>query len=115
APIHEINLIRKSLSKIKGGRLGRFAANSSSVALYISDVNPGDLRSIASNPVLPEEVNPAKILDVVSRFDLMNQLPASVTRAIRNASTTTPTDPGCPEEPATLLLMDNSSAVGIAA
>jgi glycerate-2-kinase len=69
ATIREINLIRKSLSLIKGGGLGWLASNAKFVGLYISDVNPGDLRSIASNPLLPEEIATSS-LDIVSRFDL---------------------------------------------
>jgi hydroxypyruvate reductase len=57
AAIEDINTIRKSLSKIKGGGLGRAAESSKCIGLYISDVNPGDLRSIASNPLLPEKID----------------------------------------------------------
>lgn len=113
AAIDEINVIRKSLSKIKGGRLGRLAENSKCIALYISDVNPGDLRSIASNPLLPEKVDARKLFDVVTRFNLMDELPASVTSLIRQAEPVSLADRGSVAEvqPATLLLLDNSSAV----
>jgi glycerate 2-kinase len=113
AAIDEINVIRKTLSKIKGGRLGRLAGNSKCVALYVSDVNPGDLRSIASNPLLPEKVDATKVLDVVTRFNLMDELPASVTSRIRQEELVGLADrENVAELPsATMLLLDNSSAV----
>ena len=116
AAIDEINVIRKSLSNIKGGRLGRLANNSKCIALYISDVNPGDLRSIASNPLLAERVDVGKVLDVVNRFNLVDQLPASVTSLIREGESVSSADrDSAAVQPATMLLLDNSSAVRAAA
>jgi len=83
ATIRDINIIRKSLSRIKGGGLGWFARNSRCVGLYISDVNPGDLRSVASNPLLPEEIGEGDSLDVAERFNLMEKLPRSVVNVIQ--------------------------------
>jgi glycerate-2-kinase len=117
AAIEEINIIRKSLSRIKGGGLGRLAKRSKCVGLYISDVNPGDLRSIASNPILREEVDPERLLDVLNRFDLIDRLPASVTSVIRQGKPVGLSDneQAADPPPSTLLLLDNSSAVSAAA
>ena len=117
APIEEINVIRKTLSKIKGGRLGRLAANSRCAALYVSDVNPGDLPSIASNPLLPEEIDATRVLDIVNRFNLMDELPASVMSFLREQGIVGFADHENPREqqPAIELLLDNSSAVQAAA
>jgi glycerate 2-kinase len=113
AAIDEINAIRKGLSMIKGGGLGRLAGKSKCIALYISDVNPGDLRSIASNPLLPERFDAEKVFDVVTRFNLMDELPVSVTGLIRQLEPVSMADRGgkADSQPATLLLLDNSSAV----
>jgi glycerate 2-kinase len=117
ATIHEINIVRKSLSRIKGGRLGRLAQNSKCVGLYLSDVNPGDLRSIASNPLLPEEVGDEESLDIVNRLNLIDKLPDSVVSAIQQESFSRFSgdwsSAGSP--PITMLLLDNSNAIQAAA
>ncbi|HYL97441.1 MAG TPA: DUF4147 domain-containing protein, partial [Blastocatellia bacterium] len=84
APIREMNLVRKHMSAIKGGRLGQLLQGQECLALYISDVNSGDLLSIASNPLLPEESNTDEFYEVVKRYDLVNKFPAAVSNLIRN-------------------------------
>jgi glycerate 2-kinase len=117
ATIREINLIRKSLSRIKGGRLGWIARNSKCVGLYISDVNPGDLRSVASNPLLPEDIRTEDSLDVMTRFNLSDKLPSSVVRVIQQGSRSQVFGEwtGTGFQPVTMLLLDNSNAVQAAA
>ncbi len=116
ATIGEINIVRKSLSSIKGGRLGRLAQNSKCVGLYLSDVNPGDLRSIASNPLLSENIAREKSLDVVNRFDLIERLPNSVVSVIREESSWLSGDwSSAGSRPLAMLLLDNSNAIQAAA
>lgn len=117
ATIHEINIVRRSLSRIKGGRLGRLARNSKCVGLYLSDVNPGDLRSIASNPLLPEEARDEESLDVVSRFNLTDKLPDSVVSVIQQESFSRFSEDWSTAGswPITMLLLDNSNAIQAAA
>src|SRR5262245_48156153 len=86
ASIAEINLIRKFLSRIKGGRLGYLAKDCTSIALYLSDVNAGDLLSIASNPLLPEKLEATEVLDVIDMYDLMDRFPSSVADVIRKGA-----------------------------
>jgi len=112
ATIREINLVRKSLSAIKGGRLGWLARKSKCVGLYISDVNPGDLRSIASNPLLPEEDRSAESIAVVKEFNLAKALPRSVLNVIQSSPdsiSASAVESGF--RPITMLLLDNSNAV----
>jgi glycerate 2-kinase len=117
ATIREMNIVRKSLSRIKGGRLGRLAQNSKCVGLYLSDVNPGDLRSIASNPLLPEEVGDEESLDVVNRLNLMDKLPDSVVTVIQQESFYRFSGDWSTAESRSLttLLLDNSNAIQAAA
>jgi hydroxypyruvate reductase len=116
ATIHEINLVRKSLSRIKGGGLGWLARRSSSVGLYISDVNSGDLRSIASNPLLPETLDVDRCLEVINRFNLNDKLPNSVLSILRHPVERIASGWGNTEvSPATMLLLDNEAAVRTAA
>lgn len=117
ASIREINIVRKSLSLIKGGQLGRLARTSKCVGLYLSDVNPGDLHSIASNPLLPEGVEEEAVHEVVNRFKLVQSLPRSVMRALERLplnSVGNDKDGGV-TQPLAVVLLDNSHAIHAAA
>ena len=115
ASIREINIVRKGLSQIKGGQLGWLARNSKCVALYFSDVNRGDILSIASNPLLPEPAGAQEFFDVIDKFDLLNKFPRSVANAIslRNDLTLVPNS-GC-EDLVPHVVLDNSDAINEAA
>jgi len=113
AAIREINIVRKSFSLIKGGGLGVMAADSTKVGLFLSDVNRGDIRSIASNPLLPEETHPGELSEILDRYDLRSELPQSVLTAIEEYGSAGKKASG--SNPMTLLLADNSSAMTAAA
>jgi len=117
ASILEINTVRKSLSKIKGGRLGYLARESTRVGLYVSDVNPGDIRSIASNPLLSEVSAGEAFFDVMDKYKLMERLPSSVARTIgqENLFRSAGEEDAGDKTLLTALLMDNSDALQAAA
>jgi glycerate-2-kinase len=113
ANISEINTIRKYLSRTKGGRLGALAA-APSVAIYVSDVNPGDLYSIASNPLLEDEASLEDFFSVLEKYDLLPRLPKSIAARIERGQL--PELPkGVPGPLASLLLLDNGDALRAAA
>jgi len=78
ADIHEINAVRKHLSEVKGGRLGRFYAPARVVSVIISDVIGNDLDVIASGPTVPDRSTFRDALDVLERYGLWDELPSSV-------------------------------------
>ncbi len=53
--IHEMNVIRKRLSRIKGGRLAKRLGPRRVVCLAISDVPGDDPRAIGSGPLTPDD------------------------------------------------------------
>ena len=66
APIHELNCVRKHLSRVKGGRLA--AAARRSITLALSDVHgpvPDDPSVIGSGPTVPDETTFADALAIV--------------------------------------------------
>jgi hydroxypyruvate reductase len=65
ATIHEINTVRKHLSRIGGGRLARAAAPARVVTLAVSDVVGGALDVIASGPTVPDPTTYADALEVL--------------------------------------------------
>ena len=67
ATIQEINKVRKSLSKIKGGKLAKVIAPATSLNLVLSDVLGDDLHTIASGITVPEpgEKGPANLHNLI--------------------------------------------------
>ena len=69
ANIAQLNIVRKQLSRIKGGGLARACRAGRLIALIISDV-PGDpLDVIASGATVEDRSTPLQALDVLKQFD----------------------------------------------
>ena len=78
ATIQEINILRKHVSAVKGGRLAEHASPASQVTLFVSDV-PDDLPSlVASGPTMPDESSAADCRSIIERYGLMEQFPAAI-------------------------------------
>ncbi|MFC2050759.1 glycerate kinase [Chloroflexota bacterium] len=78
AEIHEINKVRKHLSKIKGGRLGEFYSPAEVVSLIISDVMGNDIDAIASGPTYPDYSTFQDAYNVLKKYDLTASVPEKV-------------------------------------
>ena len=76
--IHEINTIRKHISRIKGGRLAEAAFPGTLIALLLSDVTGDDLDVIASGPTVPDGSTFKDCMEIVDKYDLGEKLPPSV-------------------------------------
>lgn len=76
--IAEINIVRKHLSQVKGGRLGAFYAPAVVISLILSDVVGNDLATIASGPTTPDPSAFADAYDVLQRYNLLAPAPKSV-------------------------------------
>src|SRR6187455_162066 len=71
APIGEMNIVRKHLSRIKGGRLARAGQRAAEIAtLAISDVPHDDPSAIASGPTVPDPSTLADARALVARYKL---------------------------------------------
>ena len=72
APIGEMNIVRKHLSQIAGGRLGADAASRGArvLALMISDVTGDAPTDIASGPCAPDPSTYADALGVLARWNV---------------------------------------------
>ncbi len=75
APIDEMNVVRKHLSRIKGGQLAAAACPATLHALMISDVPGDDPAYIASGPTVGDSSTPADALAIIVRYGI--DLPAS--------------------------------------
>jgi len=83
AEIHEINTVRKHLSKTKGGRLGHFYSPATVVSLILSDVIGNDLDVIASGQTCPDSSTFSDAYNVLERYDLLSRAPKRVLDFIR--------------------------------
>ena len=84
ATIQEINAVRKHLSKIKGGRLGKFFSPTRVVSLIISDVIGNDLDTIASGPTVPDSTTFQDALAVLKNCDLLSKAPRRIVDYLEN-------------------------------
>lgn len=82
APIHEINVLRKHLSRVKGGRLARLAYPSTVISLILSDVIGDDLDSIASGPTVPDKSTFEECRSIVKKYGLGKKLHREVLKYI---------------------------------
>ncbi len=82
ATIHEINTIRKHLSRAKGGRLAQAAYPAPVVSLILSDVVGDDLDVIGSGPTVPDRSTYADTMAILKRYDIWERIPAAVRASI---------------------------------
>lgn len=78
ANIHEINTLRKHLSRLKGGRLAKMAYPATIISLILSDVVGDRLGSIASGPTFPDESTYHTCIHIIDKFDIRKKIPKSV-------------------------------------
>ncbi|MCC6288840.1 MAG: DUF4147 domain-containing protein [Chitinophagaceae bacterium] len=77
ASIDEINTIRKHLSLLKGGQLVQYT-EATVISLILSDVPGDDLSVIASGLTVADNSSFEDAWTIISRYALINELPASV-------------------------------------
>lgn len=80
AGIHEINIVRKHMSRIKGGGFAREAYPARVITMIISDVPGDDLSTIASGPTVPDPSTFRDAYVVLVKYNIWQQ----TTQAIRD-------------------------------
>ena len=83
APIQDMNVVRKHLSRVQGGRLAALT-RAPVVALMISDVAGDDPSSIASGPTAPDPSTFQDALDILHRYRVTP--PLSIARHLSNGA-----------------------------
>ncbi len=85
AEINEINTVRKHLSQIKGGQLGKYMSPATVISLIISDVIGNDLEAIASGPTVPDTSTFDDAFRILSTYNLWDdtRVPESIRQYIR--------------------------------
>jgi hydroxypyruvate reductase len=82
ATIHDINTVRKHLSRVKGGGLARLAHPATVVSLILSDVIGDDLDVIASGPTMMDSSTFSEAKQVLNRHEIWDPVPDSVRKHI---------------------------------
>ena len=82
ANIHEINAIRKHISRIKGGQLARLASPARVESLMLSDVIGDNLDVIGSGPTAPDVSTFADVMEILDRYGIRERVPAPVRERI---------------------------------
>mgnify|MGYP006290510019 CR=1 FL=1 len=94
ATIHEINTIRKHLSRIKGGRLCTAANGAQMLSLILSDVIGDDLDVIASGSTSPDPSTFADCFEILTRYEMIEKIPEAVrehlSRGLKGQTAETP-------------------------
>ncbi len=78
ASIHEINSIRKHLSRVKGGNMAKAAYPAAVINLMISDVVGDNMDVIASGPFVPDDSTFKSAMDILTRYELIKKVPGNV-------------------------------------
>ncbi|KFQ33690.1 Glycerate kinase, partial [Merops nubicus] len=94
AAIQELNVVRKTLSLLKGGGLARLAYPAQVVSLILSDVIGDPLDIIASGPTAASSHSLQDCLQILTKYNLLHNLPKSVEMVLSSS----PTKPTAPED-----------------
>ncbi|NXG03553.1 GLCTK kinase, partial [Sakesphorus luctuosus] len=90
AAIQELNVVRKTLSVLKGGGLAQLAYPAQVVSLILSDVIGDPLDIIASGPTAASSHSVQDCLQILTKYNLLHNLPKSV-QTVLSSSPTKPT------------------------
>ena len=86
ADIHEVNIVRKHISGVKGGRLAEKLFPATILTLIISDVVGDDMSSIASGPTVPDPSTNGQAIEILKRRKVWHELPSRVRKVLQDKS-----------------------------
>ena len=84
ATIDEINIVRRHISEIKGGRLVKKLNNARIISLIISDVVGDKLEVIGSGLTAPDPTTFKDAYEVLRRYNLWDKVPENVRKRIED-------------------------------
>lgn len=82
ATIDEVNAVRKHLSRIKGGWLGKKLSKARVISLILSDVVGDKIETIGSGPTAPDPTTFEDAYAVLMKYGIWEKMPESVRRRI---------------------------------
>ncbi len=79
ANIHEMNIVRKHLSMVKGGRLLHYMnPDVQLIDLIISDVPGDNLEDIGSGPTTPDHSTFEEAISILKKYHIYNEVPVGI-------------------------------------
>ena len=112
--IHEMNAVRKRITRWSAGRLALALAGRRVQVWVISDVPGDDLTSIASGPCTGDPWTAAQVRDLLAGSRLVERLPGSV-RAAMGRETPKPGDPGLSGITPVIVANNRTALIAVAA
>lgn len=82
-PISKINLVRRHLSQLGGGKMAELVYSREKVSLIISDVVGDDLVSIASGPTIPDASSPQDAIQFLAESGIAERISPAIIDALR--------------------------------
>lgn len=92
AEINEINIVRKQVSLVKGGKLLDYILPAKCISLIISDVPGDEIASIASGPLIKENSSALEAIDILQKYNLTDQIPVNIRDYLMNRINTDDTE-----------------------
>ncbi|MCL6096840.1 MAG: DUF4147 domain-containing protein [Patescibacteria group bacterium] len=77
ATISEMNVIRKHLSKVKGGQFAKHLYPATVASLIFSDVPGNELSTIASGPTVLDKTTLSDALEIIKKYDIQKNIEVS--------------------------------------
>lgn len=78
AGVHDITIVKKKISKVKGGKMAAWFSPTPIIALLLSDVVGNDLQVIASGPFTADATTYGDAWRVIKKYGIKKDLPNSV-------------------------------------
>lgn len=74
-PIHHMNIVRKHISEVKGGRLSRMLHKNPLHTLILSDVTDDDIETIGSAPTVHDSSSYDHAVEILQSYKVWDKLP----------------------------------------
>jgi len=84
ASINELNIVRKHISNVKGGRMAQKIYPAEVIGLIISDVVGDPLETIASGPTYPDPSTFKDAVETLKRYNIWEPAPEAIRRTLEN-------------------------------
>ena len=115
ARIDEINCLRRHLDRVKGGGLAKLVSPARVVSLILSDVVNSPLEAIASGATAPDPSTKEEAIEILDRYQLVDQVPVAILKHLKNGSETPKPGDAVFEKVENLLVASNELAARAAA
>lgn len=112
-PIEQINVLRKHLSAVKGGRLGTHAYPARQLTIFVADVPVRFNSMVASGPTMPDESTLEQCYALAETHGLVAKFPATIRKLFEDRRLEETPKPGDPrlEDARYHCLLSNRDAV----